>query len=240
MKLGDAHTPIAGSETPIAARKAWMPSAASAAIVREAMRDDAHEPLVYCSGAGLTDLALAWLTEPRIGKRIKLIWIGGNPHSGTPGEPEFNFSIDPIAAQILFNESDIEIWQVPSDAYSKMLFSNAELEELAATGPLGAYLKARVDAVPAMLAQIPGLPIPVATDAYVLGDSPLVTLTALVPPMQPDTTSSRYTLMPTPHLLENGSYQARPDARPMRVYGDIDAGLTFRDMLARFRLLMHT
>lgn len=242
MKLDGVHHPIAGAEAPIPSRSSWKPSAASAAIVREAMRDDAREPLIYASGAGLTDLALAWLSEPRIGRRIKLIWIGGNTHPGfgnpgvKAGKPEFNFSIDPIAAQVLFNESDIEIWQVPSDAYSQMLFSTAELEELGTTGPLGAYLKGRVDAIPEMLAKIPGMPPVPLTDTYVLGDSPLVTLTALVPPMQPDPTSCRFASMPTPRLLGNGSYVARPDGRPMRVYTQIDAGLTFRDMLARFRL----
>ncbi|MFM6832471.1 MAG: nucleoside hydrolase [Novosphingobium sp.] len=242
MKLDGAHNLIAGSERPIASRASWKPSPASAAIVREAMREDVGGPLIYASGAGLTELALAWLSEPLIGRRIKLIWIGGNTHAGfgNPGTksygPEFNFSIDPMAAQVLFNESDIEIWQVPSDAYSQMLFSTAELEELGATGPLGAYLKAKVDAVPEMFAKIPGVPPVAATDAYVLGDSPLVTLSVLIPPMQPDPTSSSYALLPTPRLLDNGTYAARPDGRPMRVYTRIDAGLTIRDMLARFRI----
>lgn len=242
MGLDKVHSPIAGSETPIASRASWKPSKASAAIVREAMRDDTKEPLLYAAGAGLTELALAWLSEPRIGRRIRLIWIGGNMHKGfgnpgaKPDEPEFNFSVDPVAAQIIFNESDIEIWQVPSDAYSQMLFSNAELEELGASGRLGAYLKARVDAIPEMFAKIPGVPPVPASDAYVLGDSPLVTLTALVPPMQPDTTSCRYAMMPTPRLLDSGAYAERAGARPMRVYTQIDAGLTFRDMLARFRI----
>ncbi|MBC2664806.1 nucleoside hydrolase [Novosphingobium flavum] len=242
MKLEGAYNPIAGSEAPMLSRGSWTPGAASAAIVREAMRDDAKEPLIYASGAGLTDLALAWLTDPRIGRRIKLIWIGGNSHPGLgnpgtkAGGPEFNFSIDPVAAQVIFNESDIEIWQVPSDAYTQMLFTTAELEELGAASPLGAWLKAKVDAVPEMFAKIPGVPPVALTDAYVLGDSPLVTLSALVPPMQPDPTSSRYKLLPTPHLLDDGTYLEQPGGRPMRVYTELDANLTFRDMLARFRL----
>ncbi len=245
MHRDNAFAVIAGSEAPIAARNAWQPTAAAQAIVREAMRQDTTIPLIYASGAGLTDLALAWLIEPRIAKAIRLIWIGGNAYAGSgnpgaiPAGPEFNFAIDPLAAQVLFNESDIPIWQVPADAYSRMLFSTAELEELAALGPLGAYLKAQIDALPAMLATIPGAPIPAATDAYVLGDSPLVTLTALVPPLQPDPTSSTYRQIPTPHLNNDGTYTPRPDARPMRVYSEIDGGLTFRDMLARFRLQAH-
>ncbi|WP_408587978.1 nucleoside hydrolase [Novosphingobium sp.] len=235
---------VAGADTSIPARNAWKPTVSTAAIVREAMREDTNEPLVYCVGAGLTDLALAWLAEPRIGKRLKLIWIGGREHPGLaapppgPDEAEFNFTIDPIAAQVIFNESDIEIWQVPRDAYRQMLFPNAEIEELGATGPLGAHLKAQIDKVVKVMASIPGLPPIPPTETYVLGDSPLVTLTALVTQFQPDPASSRYTAKPTPRLNADGTYADTPSGRPMRVYTQVDAELTFRDMLAKFRAHM--
>ncbi|NML93579.1 nucleoside hydrolase [Novosphingobium olei] len=236
---------VAGADAPILDRKAWRPAPSTAAIVREAMREDTAEPLIYCVGAGLTDLALAWLAEPRIGKRLKLVWIGGSEHAGLanapPGavEPEFNFSIDPLAAQVIFNDSDIEIWQVPRDAYRQMLFPNAEIEELATLGPLGAYLKAQVDKVSAVMASIPGIPPIPPTETYVLGDSPLVTLTALVTQFQPDPASSTYVRMPTPRIEPDGQYVDNPAARPMRVYTHVDAELTFRDMLAKFRAHMH-
>lgn len=44
------------------------------------MRDDTGEPLFHAAGAGLADPALAWLAEPRIGCRSRLIWIGGREH----------------------------------------------------------------------------------------------------------------------------------------------------------------
>jgi hypothetical protein len=240
MGLDQKYHPIAGSEAPISSRTSFTPSVASAAIVREAMRNDADGPLIYAAGAGLTDLALAWLSDRRIGRRLKLIWIGGNEHPGLATPPpgtsdvEFNFMTDPLAAQVIFNDSDIEIWQVPRDAYRQMLFGNAELDQLAAASPLGGYLKKQVENAIVMLSKIPGLPPIAATDAYVLGDSPLVTLTALVPPFQPDPSSSRYTVMPTPHLGEDCSYSAEPNGRPMRVFTALDSGLTFRDMTARF------
>jgi len=233
--------PVAGGRAAMASRANWSPSPATAAIVREAMREDTTVPLVYAAGAGLTELALAWLAEPRIGKRIRLVWIGGREHEGLaslppgPDEIEFNFGIDPIAAQIVFNESDIAIWQVPRDQYRAMIFSNAEIADLAQNGPLGRLLAGEIEGMAAALEKIPGLPPMPRSDVYVLGDSPLVTLTALQTPIQPDPASSRHVTMPTPELLADGRYRPRPGARPMRVYTGIDADLTFRDMVSRFR-----
>lgn len=241
MGQAGRHTVLAGAEAAISSRSTWSPSPATAAIVAEAMRADARTPLYYASGAGLTELALAWLAEPRIGSRLRLVWIGGREHPGLaypppgPAEAEYNFTIDPLAAQIIFNESDIEIWQVPRDAYRQMLFSFAELEELARTGAPGRWLASQVDRVRAALAHAPPEAGLAMGETYVLGDSPLVTLTALQSPFQPDPSSSRYTRMPTPRLNDKGEYEAREGGRPMRVYTSIDAGLTFRDMVARIR-----
>lgn len=241
--LKTARTPhmLTGSESSIASRDAWKPSPATAAIIREAMREDRNEPLVYAAGAGLTELALAWLAEPRIGRRLKLVWIGGREHSGIaypppgPDEAEFNFSIDPLAAQLIFNESDIEIWQVPRDAYRQLLFSSAEMQDLATSGPLGRFLKLQMDDMASKLAAIPAFSGMPSTEVHVLGDSPLVTLTALLAPVHPDPSSSRYILQPTPSLSSDGAYVDRPDGRLMRVYTSIDAGLTIRDMVHKFR-----
>ncbi len=237
----DSATPVlAGSEHGIATSGNRDPSPATAAIIAEAMRDDAPGQLVYAAGAGLTELALAWQAEPRIGPRLRLIWIGGAEHPGlalpppNPDPMEFNFGIDPLAAQIVFNESDIEVWQVPRNAYRQLLFSQAELEELRRTGPLGAYLVGELDSIAAMIEQmIPGR-FP-RSETYILGDSPLVTLTALQSFFQPDPSSSFYSARPTPHLNADGSYSDNPAGRPMRVYTQIDTRLTFGDMLAKFR-----
>lgn len=241
MRLNDRYHAVAGTEVPITSRSAWKPSTVTAAIVREAMRDDTQEPLIYAAGAGLTELALAWLAEPRIGKRIKLVWIGGNehPNANVPHPPdretEFNFLIDPLAAQILFNESNIEIWQVPRDVYRQMLFSSIEIEELGRTGPIGRYLSDQIAHIAGRMANAPLEARPPAAETFVLGDSPLVTLTALVSPLQPDPSSSAYRVIPTPRLNDKGEYVPTPDGRPMRVYTTVDTRLTFRDMIGKIR-----
>lgn len=243
MRLSLPSAPITGASGPLPSRTASLPSAATASIVAEAMLGDPARPLIYAAGAGLTELALAWRAEPRIGRRLRLVWIGGKTPPGVANawpevaEPEFNLQCDPIAAQIIFNESDIPIWQVPEGAYRRMLLSTAELDMMAEGGPLGRHLGGRVEAMAARIAAIPGAPALLHTDALVLGDSPLVTLTALVPPIAPDPSSSRYTQIPTPRLGADGRYTEYAAGRPMRVYTDVDANLTFRDMQARFMLL---
>ena len=237
----EAASPIlAGSEL---AMKGAGPdkSPATDAIIREAMREDTDLPLFYAAGAGLTELALAWRKEPRIGKRLKLVWIGGSEHAGLAASPpggtpsEYNLTIDTEAAQVVFNESDIEIWQVPRDAYRQMLFSYAQLDELARGGPIGAYLCDKIAHVNRFYEEATKGEKPGLGETYVLGDNPLVTLTALQSSFEADPSSSSYVAMPTPRIDDNGLYAARPEGRPMRVYTRVDTRLTFADMRAKLR-----
>ena len=230
---------IAGAEAAMESRAGWRPSPATAAIVREALREDTALPLFYAAGAGLTELALAWLAQPRIGRRLKLVWIGGGEHAGLadppPGgsDPEYNLSIDLAAAQVVFNESDIEIWQVPRDAYRQMLMSYAEIDALGRAGPAGRYLAGKIEALLARLERARPGRRPTLGETYILGDSPLVTLTALQSSFQSDPSSSSYVVKPTPILNPAGQYQPTPEGRPMRVYTRIDTRLTFADMVAK-------
>lgn len=239
MRRTGQHRVVEGSQTAIVSPDRRQHSPATAAIIAEAMRTDVSTPLFYAAGGGLTDLALAWLAEPRIARRLRLVWIGGPEHPGIAVPPpgadkvEFNLSLDPVAAQLVFNRSDIEIWQVPRDAYRAMLFPRDALTELAGN-PLGRFLIGEIDAMEAKLATLPGFsPLPMS-DVVILGDSPLVTLTGLLPPLQPDPSSSRYVTVPTPMLTDDGRYRASPQGRAMRVYNAIDTELTFRDMIAKF------
>lgn len=227
---------VAGAETGLAKDGPRRPNAATAAIIAEALRTDTHLPLFYAAGAGLTDLALALMAEPGIGRRMILIWIGGAEYPADAKAPpgvegvEYNTGIDPVAAQIVFNDTDIEIWQIPRNVYRQLLFSRAELDELRRSGRLGDYLVDQID-------RVTGGPRPRfgnLGETYILGDSPLVTLTALQSSFNADPSSSPYRRAPTPFLNDDGSYRTNPQGRPMRVYTAIDLRLTFADMIAKF------
>jgi hypothetical protein len=233
MKLARMPTVIAGRNQAPASGVRAPAGPAARAIVAEALRGDAKWPLFYAAGAGLTDLAEALRLEPRIGKRLKLVWIGGMEHDDLlPGiavrhDLEYNLTIDLAAARTVFNDSDVEIWQVPRNVYRQMIISDAELADgLKPAGTLGRYLLAQIARVKAA----PGVNL---GETYILGDSPLVTLTALQSSFEADTSSSPYVVRPTPHLTEDGLYTPVAAGRPMRVYTAIDARLTFADMFAK-------
>ena len=168
-------------------------------------------------GAGLTALASAWLVEPRIGPRLTLVWIGGSEHPGhaepPPGEGplEYNLAIDPVAAQVVFNHSDIAIWQVPRNVYRTVMASRAELlVRMRPCGPLGRHL---FDALGSVAGQAARHGIHLG-ETYILGDSPLVLLTALQSSFHPDPASSTYVSTPCPRILDSGAYEPDPDGRP--------------------------
>jgi len=107
-------------------------SEGASAIVKEAMREDTSLPLYIVCGAGFTDIASAYLLEPKIAGHLTLIRIGGPEYCDLAPPPpgassvEYNFGIDLKAGQIIFNNSDIPIWQVPRNAYRQALLSFSE------------------------------------------------------------------------------------------------------------------
>jgi inosine-uridine nucleoside N-ribohydrolase len=237
---GRADVPVrAGSNVGLADRTTPIESPAALALVAEAMRDDVDTPLYVCAGAGLTELASAWLIEPRIAERLTLVWIGGPEHPGLalpPPDPmpiEYNLLIDVTAASVVFGDSSIPVWQVPRDAYRQTLASFAELRlRMAEQGPLGERLFAALDGV-RTTAAAHGFDL---GETYILGDSPLVLLTALQSAFEPDPSSSRYAVRETPGIGEDGHYQPVPGARPMRVYTHLDTRLMVEDLYAKLHL----
>ncbi len=203
-------------------------------IVSEAMREDSKLPLYYVAGAGLTEIAEAVRFDPRIAKRLKLIWIGGaeynylHPTLPVNRAKEYNVTIDLAAAQTIFNDSAVEIWQIPRDVYRTVLISYAELEVgLREAGGLGRYLAGQLNRVASTVGAL--------GETYVLGDSPLVTLTSLQSFFEPDASSSDFFNRPTPRINDQAGYDLVEGTRPMRVYTSIDTRLTFADMFAKFK-----
>ena len=195
----------AGSEHPFGERSS---SAASAAIVSEARRDD-DLPLYLACGGPLTNVASALRDAPDIASRLTLIWIGGSLDRSAY---EYNRDTDRQAAEFVFEQPELELHQFPVETYRRCAYSVAELEnDLSCSGALGHWLWSRFTNPPDWV-RVGGV--------WPLGDSPAVLVTAL------SAESSTATLLPA-----EGSRGAQ-----RRVYTDLDFRLIVADMLARFRL----
>jgi len=225
-----------GSNTAMPDRKRPVRSAGAMAIVAEAMRDDTDLPLFLCCGASLTELASAWLIEPRIAERLTVIWIGGNEDPALALTPpnadpvEYNLNIDIVAGQVVFNDSDLALWQVPRNVYRQTLMAHSELRaRVRPCGELGHLLVERIEGV-MQLAGDHGLPL---GETYIMGDSPLVLLTALQSAFQADASSSSYLLRPAPSIDEAGASTFSADGRPIRVYTQLDLRLMFEDFFTK-------
>ncbi len=235
--LGRSEHAIAGSESGL--RQNVLPPLddAARAIIDEVMREDTDIPLFYCAGGGLTALATALLHEPRVAQRLTLVWIGGpgyddaSVRGGASVPAEFNTTIDPVAAGVVFS-SPIEIWQVPETTYAQCLVSWAELDRsVAPLGPLASHLVGTLREFADRFSGMLGLEL---GETVVLGDSPLVLLTALRGPFHAEPSSSpshwRTRRTVTPDAQYGDVIDERP---PVRVFTGIDMRLMIGDMIAK-------
>ena len=224
---------VAGSNVGLVDRRTPIDSAGARAIIAEA-HADSPLPLYVTAGAGLTEVASAWLLDPTIASKLTLVWIGGAEHAGVeapPGAPaaEYNTAIDPIAAQVVLNDSDLVVWQVPRSTYRETLASFTEMTA-AMSCLLGLHLLSSLQNV-ADLAGRAGFNI---GETYVLGDSPLVLLTALQSSFEAWPSSSKSALLPAPVLDATGAYTGEVlPHRQIRVWYDLDMRLLMADLYAK-------
>jgi inosine-uridine nucleoside N-ribohydrolase len=238
MGMTGKATVYEGAAAKIAAPGKPQRSPGVQAIIEEAMRSDTTLPLYVAVGGGLTEVASALMLEPRIAGRFTLVWIGGMPIPGEGGG-EYNQSIDPIATQHVFNETDVPIWQVSDEVYRTCMVSDTELQAFVAPcGAIGGWLYNKVLELSATL----GRKYKFNTgETWILGDSPLVVLTSLndwVPASAPrfaytKTGSSRYEDVAAPRVNLNGTYAPRADGRTIRAYRSIDTRMMFSDFFAK-------
>lgn len=193
-------------------------------IIREAMKEDDRHLYVTFLGP-LTDLAAAYLAEPRIAGRLTAIWIGGGRYPN--GGPEFNLGNDIHAANVVF-ASGIELWQVPKDVYEMIPVSLAELEyKVAPHGEIGAYLLEQLNRhahedAPRKSAFRTG-------ETWVLGDNPAIGLILYEHRFC-------YDWVQAPLITGDMTYVQTGLNRPIRVYKSIDSRLILEDMFAKIAL----
>ena len=231
---------LKGAVPSMSDRKTAIDSDGVQAIIREALRDDTDQPLFVVCGASLTEIASAWLIEPRIADRLTLVWIGGHEHDELASPPpggtdlEYNLHIDPIAAQVVFNDSNLNVWQFPRNMYRTVIASRAELyTRMRPQGELGQHLYDSLGSVSSMIAEM-GFS---TGEVYILGDSPLVLATALQSIFEPDTSSSWYVVKPRPRILDSGLYEENPNGTPMRVFTQLDNRVLLEDLYAKLEML---
>lgn len=231
--LAGANLGMANDSTPVR-------SAGVDFIIKEALRTDTALPLYVLCGAGLTEIASAALAEPRIAGRLTLVWIGGPEYPGRALPPphgtplEYNLGIDPAAARAVFNRTQLPLWQVPRNAYRQVLLPYSQLlTQVRPKGKIGAYLAASIES---LMARLPQYHLNIG-ETYILGDSPLVLLTALQSSFEADPSSSEYTVELAPRLSAQGTYVYNPAGRPIRVYQRLDTALLLDDFFAKLELL---
>ena len=206
-------------------------------LISEARREDPR-PLYIACGGSLTQLASALLVDPDAFKNVIVVWIGGPEHENIiapPGAPslEYNTAEDLNSVRVAFATPGFELWQIPRNTYRETLVSQAELTvRMKPVGELGRYLYDATAAVNVRTA-LEGTNI---GETYVMGDSPLVLLTALQSSFEADPSSSEYSVMNRPFVDEGGRYVSNTNGDSMRVYRRLDLRLMFEDFYAKLAI----
>lgn len=210
--LKGAPKALPNEETPVLSEGAQF-------IINEAMKEE-NLPLYVIFLGPLTDLATAYIKEPKIADKLTAIWIGGGMYP--EGGSEFNLSNDIPAANAIF-KSNIPLWQVPSNIYQMVKVGISELEEkVSPYGKIGKYLFEQ-------LVEYNNSPCWGRGDSWCLGDSPAVSLLI-------DKHDFHYEEKPAPLVTKDMHYIKGQCNRVVRVYNYIDSRFTLEDMYAKLSL----
>lgn len=232
---------VPGTETPLTSTTSPATSQGARTIVDEARQCTPEQPLYVLCGASLSNIASAWLMDKTIEDKVVVVWIGGQEYPGIGAYPppgyskvEYNLNLSIPAAQVVFNESKMRLWQIPRDVYRQCMYSLDELRmQVAPCGKVGKYLSEQLMNTIAVCERYK---IPMG-EVYIMGDSPLVLLSSLQSGFESDPASSAYTYVPCPLIRDDGSYGTNHSGRLIRVYTRVDTRLMFADMQAKFAQL---
>lgn len=228
-KMGfDGKIAYRGAAHPLPSPSEPVDSEGARLIIREAMKED-DRPLYVTFLGPLTDMASAYLMEPRIADRVTVIWIGGGKYPN--GGPEFNLGNDIHAANVVFS-SPIRVWQVPKNVYEMMPVSLAELQyRVSPCGEIGRYLFDQL--IEHSLEEGPRKSAFRTGESWVLGDSPAVGLILYEHRFEYDWVSA-------PLITQDMTYVHTGLNRPIRVYRHIDSRLILEDLYAKLALFAQT
>jgi purine nucleosidase len=223
MGLEQQVTVANGAPTGIPDEQTPRDSAGAQLIIAESKLSSTEEPLFVAFLGPLTDMASAILLDPSlIDRDVVVIWIGGVGYGGVETYPgvEFNLRNDIAAANVVY-DSGITVWQVPSNVYSQVSVSYAELDEkIRGTSKLADYL---IDQTVEWNRTYWPEPI----ESRSLGDSPAISL--LLYPR-----GGNFRNVPAPRFGQEGHYLPG-SGHPIRVVESVDVRFLLEDMFAKIR-----
>ncbi len=212
-----------GATKPIVSENEYEYSDGAKLIVSEALKED-DRPLFVMFLGPMTDLACAYLSNPEIAGRFTAVIIAGGEYP--EGCYEYNMGCDIKAANVAFR-SNIELWQIPISAYSKMRISFSELNvKVRQYGETGRYLFEQMVAYNEKHAKTHQW---INGESWCLGDSPAVGV--VIDPMY-----MRYVIREAPQVDKDMKYHFSGTGRKIRAYNSIDSRFILEDFFAKLKL----
>ncbi len=181
---------------------------------------------ILCQGA-ITNVAMALRTCPEIKDKIIIVWIGthGIQNIGKPVPfREFNAGNDVTAANEVL-QSGAKIWLIPSDVYTTINVSLAELKvKVEPYGKIGHHLYHNM--IDYNLSERAGW---TQGESWSLGDSPAIAV-AINPGC------GKFVEAPAPFVNEETGSEERAASPVIRVYTSVDSRFVLEDFFAKLKL----
>ena len=228
VSLMSLNTPVyMGANGPLSDVKNQPLSPASCFLIEEAIKDDPMPLFVLCIGA-ITNIASALQARPEIAPRMTIVWIAGHPYNDKKEAPfkEYNSGNDVSAANIVFNNKNVNIWQIPNNVYGSMRIGLAELQKrVYPCGEIGKHLfENMIQYNNTERANW------TAGESWTLGDSPAVGVVL-------DDNCGHYEYVKAPNFNNDTSYIYESGKPLIRVYKSIDSRYIIEDFIAKLEFL---